>query len=66
MDFISRNLYNIDEQIRAVTGAYVNDSAYTSIIKNTASLIAVAPLLLLFIAVQKFFVESLERSGIVG
>lgn len=66
MDFISRNLYNIDEQIRAVTGAFVNDSAYTSIIKNTASLIAVAPLLLLFIAVQKFFVESLERSGIVG
>ena len=45
IDFISRNLYNIDEQIRAVTGEFVNDTAYTSIIKNTASLIAVAPLL---------------------
>ncbi len=66
IDFISRNLYNIDEQIRAVTGEFVNDTAYTSIIKNTASLIAVAPLLLIFIACQKFFVEGIERSGIVG
>ena len=51
---------------RAVTGEFVNDTAYTSIIKNTASLIAVAPLLLIFIACQKFFVEGIERSGIVG
>lgn len=66
LDFISRNLYNIDEQIRAVTGEFVNDSVYTSIIKNTSSLIAVAPLLLLFVACQRFFIEGVERSGIVG
>ncbi|HIW74338.1 MAG TPA: carbohydrate ABC transporter permease [Firmicutes bacterium] len=66
MEFISRNLYNINEKITVVSGAYVNDPAYTSILKNAASLLAVAPLLLVFVAAQKFFVENFERSGIVG
>ena len=66
IDFISRNLYNINQKITIITGAYVNDPAYTSILKNAASLLAVAPLLLVFIGAQKFFVENFERSGIVG
>lgn len=66
LDFISRNLYNIGEKIRIVSGAYVNDPAYTSILQNAASLLAVAPLLLVFVVAQKFFVENFERSGIVG
>lgn len=65
-DFISRNLYRIDNMITIITGAYVDDPAYTSILKNAASLLAVAPLMLVFVAAQKFFVENFERSGIVG
>ena len=66
LDFISRNLYLINDKIRIVTGEYVNDPAYTSILKNAASLLAVAPLLILFVGAQRFFVENFERSGIVG
>ena len=66
LDFISRNLYNINDKIRIITGAYVDDPAYTSLLKNAASLLAVAPLLIVFIIAQKFFVENFERSGIVG
>ncbi len=66
LDFISRNLYNINDKIRIITGAYVDDPAYTSLLKNAASLLAVAPLLIVFVIAQKFFVENFERSGIVG
>lgn len=66
LDFVSRNLYIINDKIRIITGAYVDDPAYTSILKNAASLLAVAPLLALFVGAQRFFVENFERSGIVG
>ncbi len=66
MEFLSRNLYYINDKIRALSGAYVDDPGYTSILKNAASLLAVAPLMVVFIAAQRFFVQNFERSGIVG
>lgn len=38
----------------------------TSMMKNTASILAIIPLLLLFAIAQKGFTQSIERSGIVG
>ena len=35
-------------------------------IMNTGSLLAIIPLILLFLAGQRFFVQGIERSGIVG
>lgn len=40
--------------------------AYQSILRATATLMAMIPLLLLYIFSQRFFIQSLERTGIVG
>lgn len=49
---------------------YISFSQYDPVInKNlsaTAALMIVAPLVLLFLVMQRYFVESVERSGIVG
>jgi multiple sugar transport system permease protein len=39
---------------------------YASLINNTGMLLFMAPLLLLYTVMQRYFVESVERSGIVG
>lgn len=33
---------------------------------DTGILLAILPLVLLYLAVQRYFVESVERSGIIG
>lgn len=41
-------------------------SPYTSIINNTGSVLVMAPLVALYIFCQRFFVETIERTGLVG
>ncbi len=41
-------------------------SHYRSIVNNTGMLMFIAPLLLIYTALQRLFVESVERTGIVG
>ncbi|MBQ3096436.1 MAG: carbohydrate ABC transporter permease [Clostridia bacterium] len=43
-----------------------SDALWNSIQQQTGVLIAVIPLILLFIVCQRFFVEGIERSGITG
>lgn len=40
--------------------------AYQSILRATATLLAIIPLLILYVFCQKFFIQSVERTGIVG
>jgi multiple sugar transport system permease protein len=40
--------------------------AISSMYSNTASLLVILPLIVLYLFAQKRFVESIERSGIVG
>jgi len=40
--------------------------AYQSILRATATLLAIIPLLVLYVFCQKFFIQSVERTGIVG
>jgi len=40
--------------------------AMKSLFINTGSLLVIAPLVILYLFAQKYFVESIERSGIVG
>ena len=40
--------------------------AYQSILRATTTLLAIFPLLLLYVFCQKFFIQSVERTGIVG
>jgi ABC-type maltose transport system permease subunit len=35
-------------------------------LRNTATLLMILPLIPLYIATQKFFVEGIERSGLTG
>ncbi len=43
-----------------------NDIVWNNVQQQTGILIAVIPLILLFIVCQRFFVEGIERSGITG
>lgn len=42
------------------------DPLYLSMLVNTSVLLAIAPLIIMYLFVQRHFVESVERTGIVG
>ncbi len=42
------------------------DPVYQSMLLNTGVLLMMAPLLILYLFVQRYFVESVERTGLVG
>ena len=39
---------------------------YILALKSAAVLLIIAPLVLLYLALQRFFVDSVERAGLVG
>ena len=41
-------------------------SLYSNVIQNTAGMLIIAPLLVLFLFCQKYLVQGIERSGLVG
>jgi multiple sugar transport system permease protein len=43
-----------------------NEPVYVSMILNTGILLVMAPLIIMYLFVQRYFVESVERTGIVG
>lgn len=45
---------------------YKYSREYVTIVNNTAMLMFIAPLLVMYAFLQRFFVESIERTGIVG
>ncbi|MFD0714245.1 carbohydrate ABC transporter permease [Paenibacillus sp. GCM10027626] len=45
---------------------YVGGIAYSSLLINTGTLLAIAPIFILYLFVQRYFVESVERTGLVG
>ena len=42
------------------------DPSYLSMLVNTSVLLSIAPLIIMYLFVQRHFVESVERTGIVG
>lgn len=48
-----------------VTSGFMDDHFY-SLINNAGMLLVILPLLILYLFVQRYFVESVERTGIVG
>ena len=42
------------------------DPFYLSMVQDTGILLALLPLIIIYIFVQRYFVESIERTGIVG
>jgi multiple sugar transport system permease protein len=48
------------------TGGGQADPLYLSMIQNTGVLLAILPLIIMYLFVQRHFVESMERTGVVG
>lgn len=64
---LSSVAFDITQKIYFETGVTTNLApAVSSMYTNTASLLVIAPLILIYLFAQKQFVESIERSGIVG
>lgn len=59
---------NIAHRLSTAAGGGVGavDPSYVSMLVNTAVLLAILPLIILYLFVQRHFVESVERTGIVG
>jgi multiple sugar transport system permease protein len=53
-------------QIRLTAGASQEDPFYLSMVQDTGILLAILPLIIIYLFVQRHFVESVERTGIVG
>lgn len=49
-----------------LSSGVTTDPLFTALIANTAALMIMAPLLIGYFFVQKLFVESIERTGLVG
>ncbi len=48
------------------TATQFEDGLYAYMIKNTGELLFIAPIIVLYVILQRYFVESVERTGIVG
>lgn len=53
-------------QVHVNMAASASDIGYYSIMKSTGVLLAILPLLVLYALLQKVFIQSIERTGIVG
>ncbi len=49
-----------------VVESHIITTNYRSIINNTGMLLYIAPLLILYLVLQRYFVESVERTGLVS
>lgn len=58
-------LHGLKYNVEAVLDQPIS-TQYASLLNNTGSLMFMAPLLLLYAFMQKYFVESIERTGLVG
>lgn len=56
--------YNLSIQLTDAQSGV--DPFYLSMVQNTGILLAILPLIIIYLFVQKYFVESIERTGIVG
>ncbi|MFW6308434.1 MAG: carbohydrate ABC transporter permease [bacterium] len=68
-DYLPMALRNIDHVIlESMVGYFSSEMAgqYGSIFRNTAALLFISPLLILYAFMQRYFVESIQRTGIVG
>lgn len=57
--------YNLAQQVTDGAASQA-DPFYLSMIQDTGILLAILPLIVIYLFVQRYFVESVERTGIVG
>ena len=67
MPLFSTLLNNLSFQIsRASGGGSVIDTVKLSMLTNAGALMIIAPLIVLFLVAQRFFVQGVERTGLTG
>lgn len=67
MPLFSTLLNNLAFQIsRAEGGGSVIDTVQLSMLTNAGALLIIAPLIILFLVAQRFFVQGIERTGLTG
>ncbi|CAM3367836.1 carbohydrate ABC transporter permease [Marinicrinis lubricantis] len=57
--------YNLSMQLTDGASSKA-DPFYLSMVQDTGILLAILPLIIIYLFVQRYFVESIERSGLVG
>ena len=57
---------NIPEALIDPNMPLIGDAQYKTAIQNTAGLLIIAPLVILYLFCQRYLVQGIERSGLVG
>ncbi|ACT02871.1 binding-protein-dependent transport systems inner membrane component [Paenibacillus sp. JDR-2] len=65
---MSTQLSSLPYNLSIILGndANAKDPFYLSMVQDTGILLAILPLVILYLFVQRYFVESIERTGLVG
>lgn len=67
LNMFDRNFHNLTMRTQLIQSSItILDPVVKQTRQSTAILLTIGPLVLLFLVMQRFFVESVERSGIVG
>ena len=58
------SVVNIPESIQSIQHA--GKSLYGNVVKNTAAMLVISPLVVMYLFCQRYLVQGIERSGLVG
>lgn len=59
-------MFDIQEVPKILETNYAGQTMYEAAIQNTASLLIIAPLIVMYLFCQRYLIAGIERSGIVG
>jgi multiple sugar transport system permease protein len=65
-NFMSMNLSSVAGNFAASVGTLQVDPNLVTLVTYAAVLLAIAPIVLIYLVLQRYFIEGIERSGIVG
>ncbi len=64
--YLMPDVYLTPDSIADSLKGFAGASLYTNIVQNTGGMLIIAPLIIMYLFCQKYLVQGIERSGIVG
>ena len=61
--YLMPDVYQIPTSMK---GSFAGNILYQSVVQNTGGLLIIAPLIVVYLFGQKYLVQGIERSGLVG
>ena len=61
--YLMPDVYNVPQSLKTT---YAGAQLYESVVRNTGGMMIIAPLIILYLFCQKYLVQGIERSGLVG